>query len=168
MNLRSLQRFFSLAVLGLVLASPVGSAHAAFLNIPANSMTLVEGTSGLSVNSGLLDANGNSGVYTAPVHIPAGQLVCRLILAARDNDAPFDITARLYRKILAAASGFGAAPDLMGQIASSSGVDSIRFFTDRTIGNRVIAANYIYWVELEFVGGFYQALAIRVEYKSTC
>jgi len=132
-------------------------------------MTVVNGDASLTVNTGMLDNSaGASRTFTAPVHVPPGQLVCRMMLVARDNDANYNIDARLLRKSLAATSSLGAAPTQMGSVSSTSAADSIRVFTDTTISYRTISASYIYWVELEYTLGFYQTLAIRIEYKTSC
>jgi hypothetical protein len=72
------------------------------------------------------------------------------------------------RKSLGGTTGLGANPTVMGSVSSTGAADSIRTFTDTTINNRTISASYIYWVELEYDLGFYQTLAIRVEYKTSC
>jgi hypothetical protein len=83
------------ALLALLLACNLGVANATFLNIPANSMTAIDGDASLTnVNTGMLDSPGYARIFTAPVYVPAGQLVCRLMLVARDNDATYNIDAR--------------------------------------------------------------------------
>lgn len=155
-----------LAFAGLAWSIPAG---AVLLNVPAVGMIPKDGAPLLSETSGLLDANGEIGVYLAPLNIPAGQVVCNFELWSRDFDE-LDMTARLMRKRMIAATnnGFGPAAETMAEVFSSGSVDGIQKRTTNDIGAPTVVATYIYWVEIEFTGGFYQALATRVIYKTAC
>ena len=138
------------------------------LNIPAVTMIPKDNAPTLNSTQDLLDPDGESGVYVAPVDLAAGEHICRLELWARDFDADQEITARLKRRQVSAAASFGAATQTLAEISSSGAVDSVRKFADTTINSNVVSSAYVYWVELEFFGGFYQALAIRLVYNTTC
>lgn len=144
-------------------------ASATILNIPAITMVTIDGSASLSSLFGLLDANGTTAIYAAPVNIPAGQVVCEFQIMGRDLDDTWNMTARLMRKKLATgATGFGPDPQTMATVSTAGMQNVIQKVSSVNISFPTISTAFNYWVELEFFGGFYQALALRVVYKTTC
>jgi hypothetical protein len=155
----------------LTLCGPAGEALAqsttTYVNIPAVAFTLGANTSYLS-SFGAIQGDG-ADIVRAPVSFPAfGQRFCRITMWAHDDDVN-DVTARLIRKRVAPdGSTLGAAPETIGSVSSSGAVDLLRRFDGIPVSPPVIAASYVYWVELEFGGGPIQVIGVRIQADTAC
>jgi len=152
-----------------VLGSPL-VASAGSINIPAVTLVPRGSAPAGDVLQGLLANNGDTGVYYAFTPLTAGENVCKVILWARDNDGDFNVTARLMRKqiVNGPGTGFGPPPQVMAT-ASTTGanVDLQRILTT-AITNPLVTINFLYWIELDFPGGFMEALSVRIVTQQVC
>jgi hypothetical protein len=152
-----------------VLGSPL-RVSAATLSVPAVTFVPRGAAAAGDVLLGLLANNGDPGVYYALVPLTAGESVCRVLLWARDNDGDFNVTARLVRKQLVSGpgTGFGPPPQVMATVATSGGNADLQRIVTTVITNPMVSTNYAYWLELDFPGGFMEALNVRVVTQQTC
>lgn len=157
------------AIGGLLGLVPAASAGA--ITLPAVTFQPRGGGVADSATQGFLSNEGNNVTYYSMVPgLPAGQNICRFILWVRDNDADFNVTARLVRKQILTGSGvgFGNPPETLAQVTIGGASTDTRHRTDTTITEPLIRGNFLYWVELQMPGGFLDALAVGIVYLATC
>jgi hypothetical protein len=152
-----------------VLASPL-VASAATINFPAITFVPRGSAPAGDVLQGLLANNGDTGVYYALAPLTAGENVCKVFLWARDNDGDFNITARLVRKQLVngPGTGFGPPPQVMATATTTGGNADLQRILTTAITNPLVTLGFLYWIELEFPGGFMEALSVRIVTQQVC
>jgi hypothetical protein len=154
-----------------LLLGVASSAFPATINLPAIAFQ-APGTQGADeAVQGFLANQGTAAVYFGAVpDLPAGERVCRFVLYARDFDGEHGVTARLVRKRLAFpdGTGFGAPAEIMASVATSGfDADTQAVGTPQVTG-RTVSRSYLYWAEIEFTGGFVEALAVRIVTTPDC
>jgi hypothetical protein len=159
-----------LLVIGMTVLTGASPALAATVQIPAVTFVPRGTAPNGDVTLGLLANGGQAGTFYAPVTLTTR--VCSLSLWARDNDNPNNVTARLVRKqrVDGAGTGFGPSPQVMAEVSTDTvgGSNDLQKLTDGSVVSPAISAGYLYWVEIEFSGGFLEALSVQIITKATC
>jgi hypothetical protein len=147
------------------------SASAALLNIAAVAFTpravnsTTDSASGEVIQGMLGNANGR---YYAPVLFPSSGNVCRLYVVFRDNDADFNLTARLFRKVVAVGGDSFTPPVLMAQVASTGVAATTRRLADVTISQPAIdLVNSVYYVELIVPAQTLEIIGVQIDFRTT-
>lgn len=152
-----------------VLGSPL-AASAGSINVPAITFVPRGTAPAGDVLFGLLGNDGGTGTYYAFAPLTVGENVCRVMFWARDNDGDFNITARLVRKKLVngPGTGFGPPPEVMASVATTGGSVDLQRIVTTAIVSPLVLIGYLYWIELDFPGGFMEALSVRVITDPVC
>lgn len=161
--------FASLVVVVGVMGSPL-TAWAGTTNVSAITFVPRGAAPAGDVLLGLLANNGAPGIYYAVAPLTVGENVCKVILWARDNDGDFNLSGRLVRKKLVsgAGSGFGPPPEVMATVTTTGASVDIQKKLTQAITNPFVVISYTYWIELDFPGGFMEALSVQVRTKPVC
>jgi hypothetical protein len=167
-KVRSGVALLAVAAVG-VLGSPL-AASAASINVPAITFVPRGNAPAGDVLLGLLANNGDPAVYYAFAPLTAGENVCKVLLWARDNDGDFNITARLVRKQLVSGpgTGFGPPPQVMATATTTGGNADLQKILTTAITNPLVTIGFLYWIELDFPGGFMEALSVRIITQQVC
>lgn len=173
MSMTNRKVLLGMALLAVVFVGVLGSplaASAASVNVPAITFVPRGSAPAGDVLLGLLANNGDTGVYYAFAPLIAGENVCKVILWARDNDGDFNITARLVRKKLVSGpgTGFGPPPEVMATAATAGGSVDLQKIVTTAITSPLVTIAYLYWIELDFPGGFMEALSVRIVTQQVC
>lgn len=152
-----------------VLGSPI-AASAVTINVPAITFVPRGTAPAGNVLVGLLANNGGTGVYYAFVPFNAGENVCTVGLWARDNDGNFNLSARLVRKKIVSGpgTGFGTPPEVIATVATTGGSPDLQKTVTTAITRPLVLINFLYWIELDFPGGFMEALNVKIVTKPVC
>lgn len=151
------------------LAFPIAASAA---NVTLSAVTFVprgDAPAG-DVLLGLLANNGGTGVYYALANLTPGESVCKVTLWARDNDGDFDVTARLVRKQIVSGpgTGFGPPPQVMASAKTAGASGDLQRAATTAITSPLVSLNFLYWIELDFPGGFMEALNVRILTQPVC
>jgi hypothetical protein len=159
----------SLVVVAGVMGAPL-TASAGTTNVAAITFVPRGTAPAGDVLMGLLANNGGTGIYYAVAPVTIGENVCKVTLWARDNDGDFNITGRLVRKKLVsgAGTGFGPPPEVMASVATTGASVDLQKKATAVITNPLVLIGYTYWIELDFPGGFMEALSVQVVTKPVC
>jgi hypothetical protein len=146
------------------------AASAASVNVPAITFVPRGDVPAGDVLFGLLANGGGTGTYYAFAPLNAGENVCRVMLWARDNDGDFAITARLVRKKLVSGpgTGFGPPPEVMATLATTGATVDLQKVVTSSITSPTVSIGFLYWIELDFPGGFMEALSVRIITQPVC
>lgn len=145
-------RFYAYVVLALfgVAALPRGAEGAKVLNISAASFVAASSDVDQVRAGGNVAVLSGEGKFFANVPIESGRFK-RFTLCARDNDADFDVTARLLAKPLVGAL---ADKTVLAEVSTSGASATTQcLFTEALTEPKVRTMLFFYVVEIEFPDG---------------
>ena len=159
---------FRVLALSAAIAAFAAPAGAAVLEISAPGFFRHGAPAPDEVNQGVL--TNAVGKYFSAVSFPvSGQKVCRFSLVFGDNDADFNITAKLFRRAVNLGGPVFGANVLMAQVRSGGAQPNVRRASDTTIASNTIATqSAFYTVEIQIPGGALDPIGVQIEYKPSC
>jgi hypothetical protein len=166
--------------LAVLMLAGVGSAQAEILQISATGFVShcpCNGGGGDGAGAAAQEDNGvllttqNQTRFFAPVVFPADrQYVCSFSLVYHDINQNDAITARLLRKRAIVGEDPFASPNTMAIVRSGAPIsNTIRKATTNNIaGNRIQAASFFYYVEVDSPTVNLNILGVQLDVKSAC